>query len=95
MALSPRLRAIAEDGCSELIKIDQDGGVLKLDMDGVLVELPNAYVSTEVYDDKVYISVSAWYCADRVELTGTPSEPPEDDDDEDDDEEPETPLQRR
>jgi hypothetical protein len=82
MALTPRLRAVAEDGCFELIKIDQDGGVLRLDLDGSEIELPNGYVTTEVYDDKVYVSVMAWYCADRVELTGTPSEPPEDDDDE-------------
>jgi hypothetical protein len=81
MALTPRLRAVAEDGCYELVKIDQDGGTLRLDLDGLEIELPNGYVTTEVYDDKVYVSVSAWYCADRVEITGTPSEPPEDDED--------------
>jgi hypothetical protein len=43
MALTPRLRAIAEDGCYELIQIDQDGGVLKLDLDGTEVELPNGF----------------------------------------------------
>jgi len=81
MALTPRLRAVAEDGCYELVKIDQDGGILRLDLDGQEIDLPNGYVTTEVYDDKVYVSVSAWYCADRVEITGTPSEPPEDDED--------------
>ena len=86
-SLTSQQRAQAEENCAELITIDQDGGVLTLEVDGVETVLKGGYVSTEVLDDKVYVYVNAWFCADRVEIIGTP-----DDEEDDDDEEPPTPA---
>lgn len=61
----------ARENCAELIKVDKEDGVLKVEVDGEMVAaLPGGYVSTELGEDEVYVYVSAWFCAKNVELQG-------------------------
>lgn len=77
MALTREQRALADDNCADLIVIDQADGVLKLTVDGEEVAIRGGYVSPEVADDEVYVYVSAYYCAQRVEIVGNADGEPE------------------
>lgn len=76
MAVTAEQRAMADENCADLISVDLEDGVLKLSVDGEETSLKGGYVSTDVADGEVYVYVSAWYCAKRVTLVGTPDSEP-------------------
>lgn len=75
MAVTAEQKAMADDNCADLVTVDMVDGELKLNVDGTETTLKGGYVSTDVSESEIYVYVSAWYCAKRVELVGTPKDP--------------------